>query len=291
MSDSQTTTASIAEMIQAGGAKDNAGGFERCAGILQDILAKVKVRFALTPHPNSEKYRTVRSLDGKFHGAINTYSGPGVDWLLHSWCGNPETGFTNQHLNVWLGPETRVPHLGIVFGTVPDLFAYQDFAPRMDLWSHPEYAVQYYGGSSVVRDETEQAYVTVPPEAQDEANRRILALLREPRFRRFVSQDAYMRSCVTPLTLCVSTDGVPEDLIATLEEQAHFMVDRWLGWLDDATPVPEEERAALAERDRRMRHEITSRDAANDVAQAMFGREMNWDMVRTTSGLNRADFE
>ena len=46
---------------------------------------------------------------------------------------NPPLGFTNMHVTAWLGPHIDVPHLGIAWGTLPDLWFYIDYNPRSDL--------------------------------------------------------------------------------------------------------------------------------------------------------------
>lgn len=291
MSETVSTFDTIADMVAAGGAKDNSETLRRTWGILEDIVQKIRGRFHLEAHPNSEKYRNYASPDGKFRGQMNTYSGPEMDWLLHAWCGNPETGFTNQHLNVWLGPQSMVPHIGIVFGTVPDLFAFQDFPPRVDLWSNPSYVEKYYGGSIIKRDHKTRSYVSVGFDNLEPANKAWLDLRQDKRLRSFVSQDPYMRICTTPLTVCVSSEGADEEVIGVLEKNAHSMIDRWLRWVDECPPVPEEQRPALLARDRRMRIETTRRDAANDFAETMFGKEMAWDLIETMCGANRDKFE
>ena len=40
-----------------------------------------------------------------------------------------------------------------------------------------------------------------------------------------------------------------DDNISILEEYAYGMLDTWLGWLDTATPIPEEQRAAQQQYD------------------------------------------
>ena len=40
-----------------------------------------------------------------------------------------------QHANatVFLGQQTRVPHLAVIFGTIPKLYFYAEYTPRVDL--------------------------------------------------------------------------------------------------------------------------------------------------------------
>jgi len=49
-----------------------------------------------------------------------------------------------MRLTVWLKSHIRVPHLAFELGTVPSLFFYMDYIPRVDLWTDLTYLERYY---------------------------------------------------------------------------------------------------------------------------------------------------
>ena len=53
------------------------------------------------------------------------------EWLVHSWIGNRKDSILDMNLQVWLGPHIDVPHLILVFGTIPDMFFYSELASRV----------------------------------------------------------------------------------------------------------------------------------------------------------------
>ena len=48
-------------------------------------------------------------------------------------------------------------------------------------------------------------------------------------------------------------------------------MERWLGWLDAASPVPEQERGALRDYDFKVRELGYARDPMNKLAEQVFG--------------------
>ena len=78
-----------------------------------------------------------------------------------------------------------------------------------------------------------------------------------------------------------------EDRLVLLEEVAHEMLDRWLGWLDEAETVPVVERPALAERDLKLRRAIAERDPVNALVERMYGKETEEALVRALWGGDR----
>ncbi len=260
-----TTTKTIQEMYAAGKGVDNSKVFEKTWGILSSLVDKLKARFELTPHAASDKWKSYRSPDGKYQGSMNGFSGPEIDWIMWSWLGNPEEGFTNQHLNIWLGPQVRAPHLTIVFGTVPGLFTFMDMPPRVDLWTNPDYVDRYYEGF----------------------NGDFLKYRVDPRLTYFVSQSSYMRVCLSPLHTCYAGDQKDLGLIDELGKHAHKLMDHWIACVDRAEPVPFEEREALLKRDRFVRSTIARRDPVNDLAFEMLGQDLGGQLVDALWGVDR----
>jgi len=61
---------------------------------------------------------------------------------------------------------------------------------------------------------------------------------------------------------------------------AHEMCDRWLVWVDQADPVAEANRSALAERDRHMRRLSAERDSGNAAIAKILGEDFTHQLVR-----------
>ena len=111
-----TITRSIEEMVNANPGVDNQEAFDALWELNNELFAKVKARFELTQDPCCEDLQPYTGKDGAA-GYIGAYSSPEIDWLIHSWTGNPKASFTNIHLTIGLGPQIDVPHFGFALGT------------------------------------------------------------------------------------------------------------------------------------------------------------------------------
>ena len=265
-------TQSIEEMIDANPGVDNQENFDAFWGLLGEMLEIVKGRFKLEMDPCCEDLQPyLGKPDTGARGYIGAYAGDGIDWLIHSWTGNPKMSFTNMHLTISLGPHIDVPHFGFALGTVPDIFWYMDLVPRRDMLTEPEYAEKYYYG---------------------EMNEQFVAMDRNSTFTPFVSREFYTRLAQTPNSICVGAPFSDEN-IETVRTMAMRQLHHWLSLVDSAEPVPEQDRAALAERDLFVRRTICERDPANVVVDNLFGEELGRYLVQTLWGgtrtLPRAD--
>ncbi|MEM7114536.1 MAG: red chlorophyll catabolite reductase [Chloroflexota bacterium] len=258
------TTKSIEQMVAERPAVNNQGVFDELWAITTELKEKAFARFALEPDPCSADYQPYGGGEGAPSGMLSTFAGPEIDWLVYSWIGTPNTSFTNMHLTINVGAQVKVPHFGFALGTAPDIFMYMDYLPRVDLWHDIDYVDKYF----------------------EPANARFLQLRGDDRFSPFVSQSLPMRIYQTPTSNCYMVPPTDETL-AIIRETAHEMMDRWLGWFDEAEPVPQEERAALSARDLYMRRTVCQRDPANAIADRLFGKEMANDLVTTLWGGNR----
>jgi hypothetical protein len=169
-----------------------------------------------------------------------------------------------MHITISLGPQYLVPNFGFALGTVPDLFMYMDYLPRVDLLYNIDYADKYYS----------------------EVNEEFLELQANPAFKPFISRDLYTRIAMTPTAVGYGAEPV-EANITVAETAALSRLDRWLDWVDTAEKTPVEARAAIAERDHQIRRNICERDPANQVAADLYGEEMADRLVKTISGANR----
>lgn len=141
---SNDTLESLSESLQARPDLDRSVAFDHLWETLRQLRARIGQRWVLTPNPQTDDLRAYADASGDTRGSLNTFSGPEVAWMVHSWIGNPKRSFTNMHLTIWLGPETRVPHLGMALGTLPELFFYMDYIPRADLMSDLDYLDRYH---------------------------------------------------------------------------------------------------------------------------------------------------
>lgn len=257
-------TQSVEELVLSRPDVDNQETFDALWQITCDMFEKVRARFELTLDPCCADLQPYAGSDGAA-GHISAYAGPEIDWLIHSWTGNPKASFTNMHLTINLGQQVDVPNFGFALGTIPDLFWYMDTMPRKELVMHPDYADRYWGG---------------------EANADFIGLHNDDRLSSFLSRDVYTRVALSPNAACYSAKP-SEEAIAAIREASFAALDRWLAWVDAADPMPEAERTALAKRDEFIRQTICERDPANIVAEKLFGKELTDRLVATLWGGTR----
>lgn len=243
---------------------DNTAIFERLWEITVELRQKLETRFQLHPAATLQDLSNYSAPNGSAKGSLTTFSGSEIDWLVHGWIGTPQASFSNMHLTIWLGPQIRVPHLAFALGTIPDFFFYFDYIPRTDLLTDLDYLDSYY----------------------EPANPTYLALQADSRLKPFISKTPYIRQTLTCASLCY-TASFSEEILTLVKTVAHEMMDRWLGWVDAATPVPEDERAALSERDLRVRRAIAERDPANQLAARLFGADFTNTLIRGLWGGDR----
>ena len=253
---------------ESGASVDVTSAYTHLWALVEELRTKVEKRFALTRDPSSERFETYSGDDGQGggpQGTIRAYTGPEIDWMVHSWIANPKASFTNIHLTIWLGPQVRVPHFGLAFGTFPQVWCYLDYVPRADLVADLDYLDTYYSP----------------------LNEEHLDVRATPGLDTFVSRALHVRESLTDTAHCWSC--LDEDLALTkATELAHSRLDRWLQWVDEAPPVPEEERDALRTRDELVRRNIAERDPANVMGVRYFGEQMTQDLVRALWGGDRS---
>ncbi|MDH3621623.1 MAG: hypothetical protein OER91_12060, partial [Gammaproteobacteria bacterium] len=237
--------------------------WERCWGILSGVKERIAARF-----PNLEREENTRDRDyytspnGEWEGSMKAWSGEGMEWLVNSWLGNRKASILDMNATAFLGQETDVPHLVIVFGTIPNLFFYADYTPRRDLMADVDYLDRYYG---------------------DEVNQWYLGLRGHENFQWAVSHGNYMRALTNPVTQSLMGD-LDNDNIDILEKYVDEKVTRWIDWIDAATPVPEADRAALQQRDHTVREMGYARDPMNKLAVQVFGEGQVDAMVEMRMG-------
>ncbi|MFN6464947.1 MAG: red chlorophyll catabolite reductase [Nostoc sp. DedVER02] len=244
---------------------DNKAVFDRLWGITKELYQKLEDRFQLYPDPSVEDLQQYSSLDRNMKGSLTAFSGEEIDWLVHSWLGNPEkSNFTTMRLTTWLKSHIQVPHLAFELGTLPNIFFYIDYIPRTELLTDLAYLDRYY----------------------EPVNQTFLKLQEDSRLKAFTSKSTYIRLFQSPASLCYTSTPTLEtlELIRTL---AHETLDRWLTWVDTAEPVPDDAREALAARDLALRRVSAERDPGNKFAAQIFGSELTDKLVRSLWGGDR----
>ncbi|MEL7210696.1 MAG: oxidoreductase, partial [Actinomycetota bacterium] len=173
------TLKSVQDIHDDHGPTDSSATFDRLWSIMGDVKAKIDARFQTERDPSTDDLESYGGETGP-RGTLAAYVGEEIDWMIHSWIGDPETGFTNMHLTAWLGPQVKVPHLGMAWGTLPDLWCYIDLQPRADLMVDLEHLDRYF----------------------EPFNERFLELREREDLSPFVSRELFIRESVTPTACC-----------------------------------------------------------------------------------------
>jgi hypothetical protein len=255
---------SVQEYFDEAGPTDVSRLFADWTALVDRLAARVHERFELTRDPSTDELESFASENGPA-GSVRAYSGPEVDWMIHSHMQNAAAGFVNVHLTIWLGPQIKVPHFGMALGAFPQGWVFMDSVPRSNLLTDTDSFDKYY---EPYNDEWEQVAA------------------KNDWIKPFVSRSGFVRASLSPNAHCfmAPSDDQMTELATELAERA---LDRWLAWVDEAEEVPLDERAALAESDLATRRNIAERDPANDMGDRFFGREMTDKLVRALWGGDR----
>ena len=258
------TLEGVEEIFDRRPSRDTTETFEHLWATTGQLMSKLRGRFELARDPSTDDLESYRGAAEHPSGRLAAYAGPEIDWLVHSWIGNPPLGFTNMHVTAWLGPRIGVPHFGFACGTLPDLWFYVDYVPRSDLMVDTEALDAYYGP----------------------LNDQFLAARADPGLIPFTSKSLYVRQALSDVALCFTTEAT-EARLAQIRSLAHDRLDRWLRHVDEAEPVPSERCAGLAARDLARRRNIAERDPANVMGVRFFGEETTDRLVRALWGGDR----
>jgi hypothetical protein len=243
-------TKTIMEFLSENPNVDVSRAWERCLGIHSKIVDRVRARFPVTRHAQNEGMDYWTSPDKQLEGGFWGYTGDQVDWLVYSWLGNRKASLLDMNATCFLSQQTRVPHMAVIFGTIPKLYFYAEYTPRVDLRTNYEYLVKYY----------------------EPANEGFLKFRSDPKWTRFVSHGTYLRALMSPVAISSHAE-LNDENITTCEKFLGEFVDRWFRWLDDAEEVPVEERAAQQAYDYKVRELGYRTDPMNVLPQRILGVE------------------
>ena len=258
------TLEGVEEIFDRRPKRDTTEVVEHLRATTEELMARLRDRFEFTRDPSTADLESYRGAAEFPAGRLAAYSGPEIDWLVHSWMGNPPAGFTNMHVTAWLGPHIEVPHFGFACGTLPDLWFYVDYNPRSDLMLDTDALERYY----------------------QPLNEQFLALRADPGLVPFTSKALYVRQALSHVALCFTTEP-SEARLEQIRELAHDRLDRWLRHVEAAEPTDPDRRSLLAAHDLARRRNIAERDPANVMGVRFFGEEMTDRLVRALWGGDR----
>ncbi len=258
------TVKNVVDMLDEQPTVDRTEVYERLWALAGGLREKFDARFAFDLDPSCKDLEHYGATESGPRGSLMTYSGPELDWFVHSWVGDPEQSFTNIHVTGWLGPQVKVPHIGFAFGTLPQLWFMIEYMPRTDL--------------SVDLESLDAYYAPV--------NEKWLEVRADPRFDYFVSRSLYVRQVMSETSFVFTCEETDENL-SFIEQLSHEQLDQWIGWVDAAPPTPEAEREAIAARDLHIRRTTSERDPANVIAERFFGKELTDELVGQLWGHRR----
>jgi hypothetical protein len=243
-----TETKTIMEFVRELPNVDVTSRWERFWEILTAGKDQVAAKFPVELHPSCAGREYYQSKNGEFEGSFNAYSGPEIEWLVHSWLGNRRNSLLDMNLTVFAGPQTTVPHLRIIFGTFPRLYFSADYMPRRNLWVDEAYLKRYYA----------------------RCNDEYLKFKADERYDWFISQSPYVRAAESPTAISISIDH-DDSVIDEWQEYTEMFISRWLTWFDDPERIPEPLQAEQQRFDHELRDHWYRLDPMNQHAVPAFG--------------------
>lgn len=252
------TTQHLADVLDARAPIDNTETFRYLLDVREQAWRIVRDGLSLREDLACRDIRDIPDLAGNIVGNMRTYTGENspIDWVVRSWIGKPETGFTNIHLTCWVNETIDVPHLGFALGTAPDVFCYVDYLPRYEAVANPDHLDQYH----------------------EALNTQWVALRRNPAYKTFTPVHLYTRSTLSPIAICGLLPFA--DFRSAVEPLMLAYVRNWVDLVKRAALIPPEQRPALKARDHLVRRTIVEKDPANILADRMLGVPMRERLVR-----------
>lgn len=257
----------VQEHLDEAGPSDVTATFAEWQALVERLKDKVMARFELERDPSTEPLEAFDDggTGSGARGRVRGYTGPKIDWMVHSFMENASQGFCNVHLTIWLGPHVKVPHFGMALGCFPQGWLYLDSVPRSYLVTDTDSFDRYYAPVNERWEQVRNEHDFLEP---------------------FISRSAFVRAGLSPTAFCYMAPSA-EQMTELVTELAEEHLDRWLGWIDEAEEVPAAERPALAQADEAIRRNIAERDPANVMGDRYFGSETTERLVRALWGGDR----
>jgi len=266
MSETASQTKTIHEFLAENPDVDVTDTHRQLYGILGEMKDRVMVEMPdLVQQPASEGLDYWITDSGNFEGSMHTWTGKHAEHVAHSWIGNRKASILDMNMQVFLSQETDVPHLVMVFGTIPQVFYYSELVARRDVRVDVDYLEKYYGAE----------------------NEEFLKLRGHELFTWSVSHGTYMRALNSPNAHSYTAPlGQEAEAIPILREAALTRFETWLGWWKDGmkNPLPESERASLMERDHLLRRYGYELDPMNKISENMLGKERVQELLHVRVG-------
>lgn len=255
----------LVDIVDEKGKVDNTKVFQYLLSVREKAWEIVNRELSLKEDLACKDIEDIKDLQGNVVGNMHTYTGnkSPIDWVVRSWIGKAETGFTNIHLTCWVNSTIDVPHLGMAWGTAPDVFYYADLMPRYDVAEHATYLDQYLAPM----------------------NDKWIKLRQDKSINVFTPIHLYTRGVLSPLALSglVPLNIYTEKIESTMLDYVNY----WVKLVKEAKPVSKKEQAILKARDHIVRKTIVERDPANIIADRMLGTPMRERLVRVLWGAER----
>jgi hypothetical protein len=258
----QSDVKTIHEFLADSPDQDVSSQWERCWGIHSRIAERIIKRFDAKLHPISDGADYYQAADGKMEGSFFGYTGNDMDWFVRAWLGNRKASLIDMNINVALGQGTQVPNLMIIFGTVPNLLFYADYVPRVDLKVNEKYLNKYY----------------------DDANQDYLEFRGNTDFVWSASHGTAIRAMQSPVCSSYIT-ALNDEHLDQCEAYLEKFVDRWFRWVDEAEPLPMEQRDAQQQYDFTYREMTNRLDPMNVLVPPIFGAEEGQRMLDRRGGV------
>lgn len=243
--------------------------FDRILQTRDKAFEMIRARLPLVEDMHCADIHEFNDLDGNQLGRMRNFTGPEchVDWVIHSNIGHPKNTFTNIHLTFWMKGTTDVPHLGLAFGTLPEVFFYVDLMPRYEIVTNPEHCHKYY-------DPLNKMHMDFRSE------------MREAGHESLVPNMPFIRSSLSP---CVIAGVTPEDFYVEHAEQKILdLVEYWIGLVENAENIKDPEMQKIfTDRDTKQRKTIVYLDPANPIAARLVGQTAADRLVRILAGEER----
>jgi hypothetical protein len=251
------TTQHLADVLDSRAPVNNSETFNYLLDVREQAWQIVNEGLSLREDLTCKDIEHIPDLQGNIVGNMHTYTGDKspIDWIVRSWIGKPETGFTNIHLTCWVGDEIDVPHLGFALGTAPDVFCYVDYLPRYEAVATPSISTSI---TKALNENGSPCAATRPTKPS-------------PRF----TFTPAPRCRPSPFAAC---SPLPISRRWSSRSCSTY-VRNWVELVKTPTR-PAEKRAALKARDELVRRTIVEKDPANVLADRMLGVPMRERLVR-----------